>query len=114
MEEKGMLTPAFIAPNSGRRYYDNHNVARILQIEKFKAMGLDPEEVSEYFIRGGDVSDLSLIHISSFADMDMFDNVPFFVSEYPTGEVNSSGSLTVTVMLSADLTTPLLFMKRCV
>lgn len=58
MEEKGMLTPAFIAPNSGRRYYDNHNVARILQIEKFKAMGLDPEEVSEYFIRGGDVSDL--------------------------------------------------------
>ena len=58
MEEKGMLTPAFIAPNSGRRYYDNHNVARILQIEKFKAMGLDPEELSEYFIRGGDVSDL--------------------------------------------------------
>ena len=40
MEEKGMLTPAFIAPNSGRRYYDNHNVARILQIEKFKAMGI--------------------------------------------------------------------------
>lgn len=58
MEEKGMLTPAFIAPNSGRRYYDNHNVARILQIEKFKAMGIQPEEVSEYFIRGGDVSDL--------------------------------------------------------
>lgn len=58
MEEKGMLTPAFIAPNSGRRYYDNHNVARILQIEKFKAMGIHPEELSEYFIRGGDVSDL--------------------------------------------------------
>ena len=35
LEEKGLLTPAYIAPESGRRYYDNHNVARILQIEKF-------------------------------------------------------------------------------
>ena len=35
MEEKGLLTPAYIAPESGRRYYDNFNVARILQIEKF-------------------------------------------------------------------------------
>lgn len=30
MEEKGLLTPAYIAPDSGRRYYDNHNVARIM------------------------------------------------------------------------------------
>ena len=40
IEEKGLLTLAYTAPDSGRRYYDNHNVARILQIEKFKAMGL--------------------------------------------------------------------------
>lgn len=40
LEEKGLLTPAYTAPDSGRRYYDNHNVARILQIEKMKAMGL--------------------------------------------------------------------------
>ena len=40
MEEKGLLTPAYIAPDSGRRYYDNHNVARIMQIEKFKSMGI--------------------------------------------------------------------------
>ena len=40
LEEKGLLTPAYTAPDSGRRYYDNHNVARILQIEKLKAMGL--------------------------------------------------------------------------
>lgn len=39
MEERGLLTPVFTAPDSGRRYYDNHNVARIMQIEKFKAMG---------------------------------------------------------------------------
>ena len=37
LEEKGLLTPAYTAPDSGRRYYDNHNVARILQIEKLKA-----------------------------------------------------------------------------
>ena len=37
MEEKGLLAPAYIAPDSGRRYYDNHNVARVLQIEKLKA-----------------------------------------------------------------------------
>lgn len=40
MEKKGLLTPAYIAAESGRRYYDNHDVARILQIEKFKSMGL--------------------------------------------------------------------------
>ena len=54
MEEKGLLTPAYISPTSGRRYYDNHNVARVLQIEKLKAMGLGTEEIAGY---------LSLIHI---------------------------------------------------
>ena len=38
MEKKGLLTPAYIAAESGRRYYDNHDVARILQIEKFKRL----------------------------------------------------------------------------
>lgn len=56
MEEKGLLTPAYIAPESGRRYYDNHNVSRILQIEKFKAMGLSAEEIAGYFASGGEVS----------------------------------------------------------
>ena len=36
LEEKGLLTPIYIEEDSGRRYYDNHNVARILQIEKLK------------------------------------------------------------------------------
>lgn len=56
MEEKGLLTPARIAPGSGRRYYDNHNIARILQIEKFKTMGLSTEEIANYFAHGGEVS----------------------------------------------------------
>ena len=58
MEEKGLLTPAYIAPGSGRRYYDNHNVARVLQIEKFKTMGLSTEEIAGYFAQGGEASAL--------------------------------------------------------
>ena len=58
LEEKGLLKPAYIAPDSGRRYYDNHNVARILQIEKFKAMGFGTEEIAGYFVRGGEAEGL--------------------------------------------------------
>ena len=58
MEDRGLLTPAYIAPESGRRYYDNFNVARILQIEKFRAMGLSAEEITDYFARGGEASEL--------------------------------------------------------
>ena len=54
MEERGLLTPVFTAPDSGRRYYDNHNVARIMQIEKFKAMGLGSKEIADYFAHGGE------------------------------------------------------------
>ena len=56
MEEKGLLAPAYVAPESGRRYYDNHNIARVLQIEKFKSMGLGAQEIADYFVRGGEVS----------------------------------------------------------
>ena len=52
MEEKGLLAPAYVAPESGRRYYDNHNIARVLQIEKFKSMGLGAQEIADYFVRG--------------------------------------------------------------
>ena len=58
MEEKGLLAPAYVAPESGRRYYDNHNIARVLQIEKFKSMGLGAQEIADYFVRGGEVSGL--------------------------------------------------------
>ena len=56
MEERGLLTPAYIAPDSGRRYYDNHNVARILQVEKFRAMGLSSNEIADYYAKGGEAT----------------------------------------------------------
>lgn len=58
LEDKGLLTPAYTAPDSGRRYYDNHNVARVLQIEKFRSMGLGAEEIAAYFAHGGEASEL--------------------------------------------------------
>ena len=58
MEERGLLRPAYVAPESGRRYYDNFNVARILQVEKFRAMGLSTEEIADYFVRGGEAGGL--------------------------------------------------------
>lgn len=58
MEDRGLLMPAYIAPDSGRRYYDNHNVARVLQIEKLQTMGLSAEAIAAYFTQGGEVSEL--------------------------------------------------------
>ena len=61
MEEKGLLTPAYIAPKSGRRYYDNHNISRILQVQQFQSMGFSPEETASYFTKGGDAAELLAI-----------------------------------------------------
>ena len=69
MEKKGLLTPAHVAPESGRRYYDNHNIARVLQIEKFRAMGLSTEEIETYFVRGGDAAELLAVLESRLHDL---------------------------------------------
>ena len=44
-------------PASGRRYYDNHNVARIMQIEKLNAMGPARRRSPATFASGGEVTD---------------------------------------------------------
>ena len=69
MEDKGLLTPAYISPDSGRRYYDNHNVARVMQIEKFRAMGLNTEQIIDYFVRGGEASDMLKVLESRLHDL---------------------------------------------
>lgn len=58
MEEKGLLSPAYVAPESGRRYYDNFSVAHVMQVEKFKSLGLDNEEIIRYFKSGGQIESL--------------------------------------------------------
>ncbi|MDO5574557.1 MAG: MerR family transcriptional regulator, partial [bacterium] len=54
LEEKGLLTPVYTAPDSGRRYYDNHNVSRILQIQRFQTMGFSTAEIYDYYASNGD------------------------------------------------------------
>lgn len=52
MEEKGLFTPAYVSPDSGRRYYDNWDIARIVQIHKFQQMGFTSEQINSYFSSG--------------------------------------------------------------
>ena len=58
LEEKGLLTPAYTDAKSGYRYYDNNNICRILQIQKFQWMGFSPKEISSYFESGGKADEL--------------------------------------------------------
>ena len=58
LEKKGLLTPACTDANSGYRYYDNNNISRILQIQKFQQMGFSPEEIISYYESGGKADEL--------------------------------------------------------
>lgn len=58
LEERGMLTPACTDENTGYRYYDNNNIARILQIQKFQQMGFSPEDIISYYEGGGKADEL--------------------------------------------------------
>lgn len=58
LEDKGLLTPAYTDANSGYRYYDNNNISRILQIQKFQRMGFSPEEIISYYESGGKADEL--------------------------------------------------------
>ena len=58
LEERGLLTPAYTDADSKYRYYDNNNIARILQIQKFQRMGFSPEEIISYYEGGGKADEL--------------------------------------------------------
>ena len=49
MEEKGLITPYYVSKDSGRRYYDCYDVAKINHIEHLKDMGLTKEEIYTYY-----------------------------------------------------------------
>ena len=53
MEAKGLVIPAYIDDQSGYRYYDNHNINKILQIKAFREMGLDYDDILEFYSSGG-------------------------------------------------------------
>lgn len=58
LENKGLLTPAYTNTDSGYRYYDTHNICRILQIKKLQWMGFSPEEIRSYYSGGGKADNL--------------------------------------------------------
>ena len=103
MEEKGLLKPIYISPENGRRYYDNHNIARILQIEKFKTMGLSTADIIEYFNRGGEADDLLKILESKLHDLTRS------VEELRIRE-KKSGSISVHIM---NLPEVICCMRKC-
>ncbi len=61
LEEKGLLTPARTNAKNRYRYYDNNNIARILQIQKFQQMGFSSEEIVSYYESGGKTDGLLAI-----------------------------------------------------
>ena len=53
LEDRGLLTPAYCDKTSGYRYYDNHNIAKLMQIKAFQEMGLQYNDIAEYYNSGG-------------------------------------------------------------
>lgn len=46
-ENDGLLTPAYIDPESGYRYYSSDNVAQVIDILKFQHLGFTKKEIKE-------------------------------------------------------------------
>ena len=53
LEKRGLLQPVFVDKKSGYRYYDNHDVTRILQIKHLLDIGLSYDGIYEYFNTNG-------------------------------------------------------------
>lgn len=49
MEEEGLLTPAYVNPENGYRYYDSNNVLRVIRIHGLQELGITHREMQEYF-----------------------------------------------------------------
>ena len=59
LEGKGLVLPVYIDEHSGYRYYDNHNINKILQIKAFQEMGLNYDDILEFYSSGGNSSGLA-------------------------------------------------------
>ena len=53
LEKRGLLIPAYTDKKNGYRYYDNHNVSLIMQIQHFLKIGLDYDDIALYIHSGG-------------------------------------------------------------
>lgn len=53
LEDRGLLTPVYCDKKSGYRYYDNYNIAKLMQIKSFQEMGLQYNDIAEYYNSSG-------------------------------------------------------------
>ena len=47
-EKKGLLSPYYINPDSGYRYYNAENISKIMYIRKFQSFGFSLDEIYSY------------------------------------------------------------------
>lgn len=58
LEDRGLLTPAYINKETGFRWYDNHNVSRVMQIKLFLSMDMSYDDIALYYRECGDSPEL--------------------------------------------------------
>ncbi|MCH5213491.1 MAG: MerR family transcriptional regulator [Oscillospiraceae bacterium] len=58
LEKRGFLTPVYCNEDSGYRYYDCLCVTKIMQIRAFLDMGLQYDDIAEYYNSGGGTPEL--------------------------------------------------------
>ncbi len=61
IENRGFLTPAYVSPTSGNRYFDMYNVSRILSVQQLLELGFTNDEVRQYFSAGADAAELFVL-----------------------------------------------------
>ncbi|MBN1500623.1 MAG: MerR family transcriptional regulator, partial [Spirochaetes bacterium] len=67
-DEKGLLKPAYVDPDSKYRYYTNLNLIDSNMIKEFKELGLSLQEIKEYFSERTNES-LKQIYSEKFNDI---------------------------------------------
>ena len=58
LEDRGLLTPAKVDSETGYRWYDNHNVSRVMQILSFLQMGMTYDDAALYYRANGTSQEL--------------------------------------------------------
>ncbi len=84
LEGRGLLLPVSVDKKSGYRYYDNHDVARILQIRHLLDIGLSYDEIHEYFDMNGNPEKLlSLLEARMYAAKRAYEEMKIRIENKP-------------------------------
>lgn len=85
LESRKLIYPIMTDEKSGYRYYDNHNITRILQIKHLLAIGLSYDEIHEYFVTNGTSPKLlNLLEQRMNATKQMYDEMKLRIEHKPS------------------------------